>query len=264
MESDTSRVTLFDVQRHWKSNENEFDRSYAEWMGTFGDIVAEVSDVLVTLAGRKRLAENCSYLLLSKALNHALAMFSLIRRGLCVDAALTARNSVEALLLLELCATDSSEKLFRQWSDGKSFQPGWVRQELASRKDVAVRDVIISSDSETHEFHRFVYSWLSQITHANLRSLDYSVKRDGEKGFEVFVGGNIDQASAFINAMFAVVCHVLLQAAAVCSGIFSLHHLELRKDTFGVLSSRVDSLSKAATGETPATSFTRGTGGLVR
>ena len=251
MPFDTKRVTLFDMQLHWQRNEAVFDRVYAEWTSAFGDLIAEVSEVLGTLAGKKRLAENCSYLLLSKALNHALAMFSLIRRGLCIDAALSARNSVEALLLLELCAADSSEKLFGQWADGKSFQPRWVRQELAFRKDVAIRDVVISSDYETHEFHRFVYGWLSQITHANLRSLDYCVKRNGDRGFEVFVGGSIDQAPAFINAMFAVVCHALLNAAAICSGIFSLRHIELKKDTFGALASRVDSLSKLSTKESP-------------
>lgn len=247
MKSETNHITLFDVQRHWQSNERAFDRDYSKWTGTFADLISEVSEVLGTLAGKKQLAENCSYLLLSKALNHALAMFSLIRRGLCVDAALSARNSLEALLLLELCATDSSEKLFKQWIDGKSFQPSWVRKKLASRKEVTVREVIISSDPETHDFHRFVYGWLSQITHANLRSFDYSVKKKEEKRFEVLIGGSIDQAKTFINAMFAVVCLTLIKTTAICSGIFSLRHLELKKDTFRDLTSKVDLLSKVST-----------------
>ncbi len=248
---ETKRITLAELQRHWETTEIIFDSRYAEWMRVFSDLVTEVSEVLGTLAGRKRLAENCSYLLLSKALNHGVAMLSLIRRGLCIDAALSARNCVETLLLLELCATDSSEQLFKQWSDGKSFQPAWVRQKLASRKEVVVRDVVISSDSETHEFDRFLYSWLSQITHANLRSLDYTVKGDGKEGFEVSIGGSVDDASAFINAMFAVVCHAMLKTAAICSGIFSLAHLELKKNTFSGISSSVDSLSKASTEVAP-------------
>jgi hypothetical protein len=243
MRSQDKTITLPNVERHWQYNEAEFSRTYSAWIGVFGDLISQVSDVLHTLAGRRALAENCSYLMFSKGLNHSLAMYSLIRRGLCIDAALSARNAVETLLLLELCATDSSEKLFRQWSDGKSFQPRWVRKQLASRKEVALRDVIISSDSQTHDLHSFVYKWLSEITHANLRSLDYSVAKSGANGFDMLIAGSVVHSRAFINAMFAVVSHVLLNAAALCCAIFSLEHLEDNRGMFQDLAMRVDSVS---------------------
>lgn len=208
------------LEKHWRDMSNAFRPEYRRWISVFWDLISEVSKIFNLLEGKKRLAENCSYLLLSKAVNHILAMFSLAERGLCVDAALACRNAIECFLLLQLLLLDASEDLFRRWADGEEFKPGWVRKELSTRSPSTVRDVVVTFDNETLDLNRVVYSWLSNITHANLDSVNQTVRQTGQNSYEVLVGGSLDGKHQMLNALFATACHGLHLTAAVCMAVF--------------------------------------------
>ncbi len=130
------------------------------------------------------------------------------------------RSAVETLLLLQLLLLDASENLFQRWSGGEEFKPGWVRNELKTRSPSTVREVIVTIDQDTHDMNRKIYSWLSEIAHANLDSLNQTVKPMGENSFEIFVGGSLDGTDHLLNALFAVTCHGLHFAAILCIAIF--------------------------------------------
>ena len=183
-------ITLSNLERHWAIISREFHFEYQPWVSTYSDLLQTVGGILVTFEGRRKLAQNCCYLLLSKAINHSLSMYSLANHGLCIDAALCARNALETLLLLQLCTLDTSEDLFRRWSNGESFQPAWVRRELDRLSEVQVRDVIVSLP-EPDDTYSFAYKWLSEITHANLVSLEHSTRLKSSGSHEVIVGGGI-------------------------------------------------------------------------
>jgi hypothetical protein len=241
------KLTRPGMENHWRSSTNAFRSEYRNWITVFWDIVSAVSEVLNLLEGKRRLAENCSYLLLSKSLNHALATFSLAERGLCIDAALASRNAIETLLLMQALILDSSENLFCRWSQGEEFKPGWVRNELKAKSSAVVRDVIVTTDQETHDFNRMLYGWLSNITHANLDSINRTVRKTGEQSYEVFVGGSLDGMQTLMNAVFASVCYGLLQTAVMCMAIFDPTRLEKTKLQWSALGKRIDEAARPHT-----------------
>jgi len=153
----------------------------------FAELIATMSDIGSLLSGRKTLEVNCSYLLMVKAMNHIASTLLLVERGLMVDGALTSRNALETLLLLELFA--KKPELCAKWSAGEQFTPGSVRKTLASLPRIEVGDFAIEVSLDTYDDARFVYDWLSRITHANLDSLDHTTSQSGENSFELHVGG---------------------------------------------------------------------------
>jgi hypothetical protein len=171
-------------------------------------------------------------------------MYSLCNHGLCIDAALSARNALETLLLLQLCALDPSEDLFRRWSNGESFQPAWVRRELEKLSEVKVRDVIVRL-SEFDDTYSFAYKSLSAITHANLASLEHSTRLRTSGRYEVIVGGDIRDSTAIVNAVFAVVCQTLLLTAILCASVFSLEYLQDNWEEFSKLQKEIDRITKS-------------------
>ena len=225
-------------------NATLFRNLYKEYISLFWDHVFEVSRFTETLKGRKKLAENCSYLLWAKGLNHSLASYSSLEKGLLVDSALCARNAVESFLLLELLCKDASEQLFEKWSKGVEFKPAWVRKELEKKKEVCVRDVIISRGIEEDESDRFIYKWLSDITHANLSSLEYISKRVDENSFEIQVGGTFEGKRAFVNTIFAVLCMSINRVLSICSGVFDVKYLEVSSKKFKSMLDRAVDLAK--------------------
>lgn len=98
------KLTVKNLDRHWVWTSSVF-REDQSWLKLFDEVVAQTSDVMSELQGKRQLAENCSYLLLSKSVNHILSMWTLANRGLNVDASLCARNAVETLLLLQIWLT---------------------------------------------------------------------------------------------------------------------------------------------------------------
>jgi hypothetical protein len=237
-------LTLSNVERHWAENSREFLLTYAPWCSVYSDLLNSVSGILATLEGRRQLAENCTYLMLSKAVNHSLAAYVLITRGLIVDAALSARNCLETLLLLQLCVLDPSESLFAKWSSGESFKPSWVRKKLDTLEDVTVRDVVVSKPSLDGAYAKS-YKWLSEITHANLASLDETVIMHSADNIQVTIGGSMNTKETTINAVFSVLCFTLLITGVLCGSVFSLKYVENNKDTFDKLGKRIDQTTKS-------------------
>jgi hypothetical protein len=225
-------------------NATLFRDLYKEYISLFWDHVFEVSRFTETLKGRKRLAENCSYLLWAKGLNHSLASYASLERGLLVDSALCARNAVESFLLLELLCKDESEQLFLKWSKGDEFKPSWVRKELEKKKEVYVRDVIISRGIEEDESDRFIYKWLSEITHANLSSLEYISRKVDENSFEIQVGGFVEGKRGFISTIFAVLCMSINRVLSICSGVFDVKYLEASSNKYKSMLEKAVNLSK--------------------
>jgi hypothetical protein len=206
----------------------------------FWALVSAVSEVLLLLEGRRRLPENCSYLLLSKSLNHALAAFSLAERGLCIDSALASRNAIEALLLLQVLMMDASEGLFHRWSEGEEFKPGWVRNELKARSSATVRDVIVTTDQETQELNRMAYSWLSKITHANRDSVNQTAQKTSDESYKIFTGGSLEGMKMLMNAVFATMCHGLHHTAVICIAVFDAPRLEKTTAQWSALGKQIN------------------------
>lgn len=237
MESD--KYSLPKLRKHWAALSSEFASEYTEWINLFSDLVRLVSHTASRFEGKRKLPENCCYLLLSKSINHTLAAYVLLERGLIIDAALSARNALETLLMLELFAKDRSVNHFELWANGKRYSPSDVRARLKKLSTVHVGDVIITVDDEYQKTIKFVYDVLSQITHSNIESLQHTVSADSPQTLKVWVGGSLQDQRAFINAIFVTISHNLLTTVMVCCAVFDLAFLEESKDAFGQLSRRI-------------------------
>jgi hypothetical protein len=242
-------LTLPNVEAHWAASSKEFFATYAPWCSAYADLLNAVGGILATLEGRRQLADNCAYLMLSKAVNHSLAAYVLITRGLVVDAALSTRNCLETLLLVQLCVLDPSESLFAKWSNGHSFKPSWVRKKLDELEEVTVRNVVVSKPSLEGAFAT-AYRWLSEVTHANLASLDESVVMHGTDRIEVAIGGSKNTKETTVNFVFSVACFTLLITAVLCGSVFSLKYIENNKDILDKLSKKIDQTIKSYLSET--------------
>ncbi|MBV8810660.1 MAG: hypothetical protein JO033_18480 [Acidobacteriaceae bacterium] len=135
---------------------------------------------------------------------------------------------------------DASEDLFHRWSQGEQFKPGWVRNELKAKSSSAVRDVIVNTDQETHELNRMVYAWLSNITHANLDSVNQTAQKTGDQRYEIFVGGSLEGMKTLMNAVFASLCHGLHHTAVICIAVFDAARLEKTGPRWSALERRVN------------------------
>ena len=203
-----------------------FEKNHKDLVQIFHSLIPVAFTVIESLSGRKKLAENCSYLLLSKGINHTLSMFLLLERGLIIDACLSARNGIETFLMLELFATDSTEKYFKQWSNGKEFKPFWVRKQLGESLKAIVRDVEIIFDDDFYDSVKKAYSFFSGITHSNLKSSEYSIREKLDGHFEVPTGGVIEEKESLINCVFLVICGGLIRSLLITSAIFSTDLLD--------------------------------------
>ena len=173
-----SKYNLSELQRHWHETSEFFTQEFVIWQKVYSDLIVLVSDVASEFAGQRQLPQNCCYLLLSKALNHSLAAYSLIERGLVIDGALSARNALETLLMLELFVKDRTIDHFTAWANGQEYKPSYVRNKLKQLPKATVGDFIIEVDRQHYEDLHFGYSWLSRITHANLESFRHTTSQD--------------------------------------------------------------------------------------
>ena len=124
-----TKYSIPNLRLHWTAKTQEFACDYQTCVELFREI-AEVGSLVVQALARRRILEtNCAFLLVTKALNHAYSTLLLLERGLVVDAALTSRNAIETLLLLELLAKRPA--LCRKWVDGHEFKPSDVRRQLS-------------------------------------------------------------------------------------------------------------------------------------
>ncbi|MBT4512849.1 MAG: hypothetical protein HOC20_11655 [Chloroflexi bacterium] len=237
-------LTLENINSHWNESSKRFSIYHASWELIYGDILQSMGEILEAISGKRRLTENCAYLLLSKGVNHSLSSFVLAQRGLVIDAALSARNGLETLLLLQLCTLDTTGELFERWSQGESFRPVWVRQELEKLDEVEILDVIVSRPMPD-DTYTIAYKWLSDITHANLASLNYTVHpQNGNKEFEVLVGGNLEHHKYAIHAIFSVLCFTLLTTGVLCASVFALDYVESNQSKLSILQGRLNETTK--------------------
>lgn len=232
--------TLETIEGHWRHSERIFTEAYGDWINAFRLLVPLAGEVIRSLEGRKSLAENCTHILLSKGFNHTLATYSLMPRGLVIDASLTARNAVETFLMLELFAPDPSESYFQEWANGKEFKPAWIRSKLGHCLRATARDVVIEFDDDYYESVRLAYSFWSGITHANLRSAEYSLKRSSSNELEVPTAGQIEGQEYFINCLFAVTGNGLLRCSLVSAAVFSTSLLQELSTDFSDAQRRIN------------------------
>jgi hypothetical protein len=237
----TTKYNLERLQSHWRSVSKEFIANYKDYAITFDSLIQFVSDVLTQLEHKASLAENCTYLLLTKSINHSLAAYSLIERGLIIDGALCARNAVEACLMLQLFILDETGSYFDAWSKDKEFSPGEVRKKLAAVKEIAVKDIIVEFTENDVDAARETYSWLSEITHANLASLRHTVNKITEQQYQVHIGGSIEGQEAIIRAIFQVMCHYLLDTSVISMAILDLSFVEKSKNHIDKLQKNIKS-----------------------
>jgi hypothetical protein len=224
--------TVDNIEKHWQHNRATFESTYQDWIETFHKLVPLAGEVIQSLESRNSLAENCAHLLFSKAFNHTLAAYSLMRSGLLIDASLASRNALETFLMLELFSTDPTEQYFRDWANGKEFRPAWVRSQLGTCLSATVRDVIIEFDDDYYETVKLAYSFWSDITHANLKSAEYSLKSATPGNYSVPTAGSLDQQESFINCLFAVLGAGLLRCSLVDAAVFSTGLLQTLSDQF--------------------------------
>ncbi|SRR5712692_5779074 len=244
------KLTVANLDRHWAWTSRRFRTEHKRWVNLFDEALTRTSDLLAELEGKRQLAENCSYLLLSKAVNHILSMWHLANHGLNIDASLCARNAVETLLLLQICLLDPEEQYFEQWAERKEFKPAWVRKRLDLIKEVRVREIIYSRSSDEDGENSFIYGWLSKITHANAESFSYSTRAKGANSFEVIVGGDTRDAASMVNTLFVISLSKLVFTEVLCASVLRLEWLEERKDQFNSLSKAVHALAKEYTQHT--------------
>jgi hypothetical protein len=229
--------SLNDLEIHWHKNCELFEKSHSNVVRIFKNIVPLAYLVIGSLEGRRKLPENCTYLLLSKAINHSLSMYLLLGRGLVIDASQSARNAIETFLMIELFATDPTEKYFEQWAKGKEYKPSWVRNQLGTSLKAIVRDVEIKFEDDFYESVKLAYSFFSGISHSNLKSAKYSVRLKTDGIVEVPTGGIIEEQEPMINCLFAVVCGGLIRSLLISSAVFSL-------DLLNEISSKLKDIQK--------------------
>jgi len=228
------------IEKHWQHNRATFVSTYQDWIEAFRRLVPLAGEVIRSLEGRKFLAENCAHLLFSKAFNHTLAAYSLMPSGLLIDASLASRNALETFLMLELFSTDPTEQHFRDWANGKEFRPAWVRSQLGTCLSATVRDVIIEFNDDYYNTVKLAYSFWSGITHANLKSAEYSLKAATKADYTVPTGGSLDRQESLINCLFAVLGTGLLRCSLVDAAVFSTDLLRTLGDQFTDVQTRMN------------------------
>jgi hypothetical protein len=188
-------------KKHWVTNSQDFAEKFSVISRLLNELILLSEDASRQFSGAKKPLENTTFLLLSKSINHILRSQVLLEKGLLIDAALSARNALETLFLLQAILLDPEEKYAEQWLNGKQFKPSWARKRLEKVQEVTVRDVVVSTSDDVNQM---AYSWLSDITHANLSSFGYSMSLVEHNSYEVFIGGSIKGHDAAIKAIYAV------------------------------------------------------------
>jgi len=200
-----------------------------------------MSDIGSLLSGRKTLEANCAYLLLVKAMNHIASTLLLVERGLMVDGALTSRNALETLLLLELLS--KKPELCAKWIGGEQFTPGGVRKKLASLPQTEVGDFAIEVSPDTYDDARLVYDWLSNITHANLDSLNHTASQSGGNSFKLHIGGAL--SPPVVVAITRSVSWASVRTLATCLAVHDSDGLQAMSGQL----QRIASLSNSLAGK---------------
>jgi len=206
--------SLEELEQYWHSNVQAFGREYADCTAVFHELMAAASPLVAAVTGRQSLEPNCAFVVLTKMLNHALASFSLVTRGLFIDAGLAARNTLETALLFELLCKDST--LCGEWSAGKAFRPSDVRKRLAHLPSVALGELVVNVSADEYEDARFAYDWLSRISHANVDSIGHAARKGVAGQVELTIGGALPKRAEVV-ALTKIIGHSCLRALLAAS-----------------------------------------------
>lgn len=231
--------TLPDLERHWEASVRTLVPELPSCHAFFEQLPKTASTVTTALAGRRLLAANCAYLLLAKSLNHAFATYVLLQRGLLVDAALTVRNALETLMLLELLSLRTD--LCDSWSSGKEIKPSEVRKYLAGLSTVGVGELVITVSEDEYADAKVAYMWLSRITHANLESLNHATTRVDEDGWVLHIGGA--RFSVQARALSKILGVSFLRALITCTAVHAPQLLKSDRARFTKLKQLVAAVS---------------------
>jgi hypothetical protein len=234
-------MSIAKFEKHWAIVLQNYKSNYGAWDSVLDDLVVLVEEGAKHIAGLKKPLENAIYILFTKALNHALSTQILIGRGLLIDSALTTRNALETLLLIQAFLIDPEETYADKWLKGKQFQPSWARNQLKSVKDRKVREVVITLDDDTNQM---AYSWLSDITHANLSGFSYIAKESDKNSYVLHLGGSISGEEKFVKAIFAVLTSVLHSTSIISSCVFDHKWYEGIATEYKSIENRINRLSK--------------------
>lgn len=234
--------SLDTLRRHWVELSSAFAKEDADCGAVFEQLVRLASIVASAVTKRRELATNCAYLLLAESLNHAFATFVLIERGLLVDAALTSRNGVETLLLLELLA--KQPELCEKWAAGDEFRPADVRRQLSQNPSTNVGDLVVNVSPDEYEYARFAYGWLSRITHANLESLNFATASTGDNAFVVHIGGA--PSRKVLVTLATALGTTFSRALLTCCAAHAPSLLDSEQAEFKLLERRIGALSSRA------------------
>jgi len=154
-------VKIQKFKKHWEVNSQDFAKKFNAFSRLLYELILLSEDASKQLSGAKKPFENATFLLLGKSINHILSSQVLLEKGLLIGAALSTRNALETLLLLQAILLDPKEKYAEQWLNGKQFKPNWDRKRLEKVHDVTARDIVSSSSDDVNHM---AYSWLSDIS----------------------------------------------------------------------------------------------------
>jgi len=234
-------VKLRKFEKHWNANSLDFAEKFGDLNRLLNELILLSEDTGKQFSGAKKSLENTTFLLLGKSINHILSSQILLEKGLLIDAALTTRNALETLLLLQAILLDPEEKYADQWLNGKQFKPSWARKRLEEVKDVTIRDVIVNASDDVNQI---AYSWLSDITHANLSSFSYSMCMTGNNSYEVYIGGSIKGHDAAIKAICAVLLSTLHRATVLSACVLCLKWFESKSELFRKIQNSINEITK--------------------
>lgn len=235
---DNKKYSLKDFQNHWKVNSSEFRNRYSGWLSIFDKTIGVVESGMNHLKNsEKSIENNCCFLLLSKILNHSISSIVLLEKGLVIDSALCARNSIESILLLNLFALDPKTNHFVEWSNGKEYKPYEVRQRLKDLGSIKKNEVEVLIEKSEYEGYDLAYKWFSQITHANFESMKYVIKM-ANNNIQVYIGGSIENKNEFVQAVFNTIITGILDSVIFFFAVYHLKFFEQIKDEIKSLRER--------------------------
>jgi hypothetical protein len=203
MKMKTEKYNIKRLKKHWSVIQTKFNNNYSEWINCFSDLIELSFEISDKISGRKKLEENVIYLLLTKAINHSPSALILMENGLIIDAALSTRNAFETFLLINFFIKDNNPENYVKWSNGTQFKPAYIRSKLKELNEAILDDYIIM-ESDNSDDIKFAYGWLSNITHSNIDSSNYTVLKESPKNYRVYIGGNVENDDFMPQAIFFI------------------------------------------------------------
>jgi hypothetical protein len=156
-----------------------------------------------------------------------------------VFALVSVRNALETLLLLELLSLRT--ELCESWSQGKEIKPAAVRKYLAELSTAEADELVITVSQDEYADAKVAYTWLSQITHANLESMNHATTRVDENSWVLHIGGA--RFSVQARALTKILGVSFLRALVNCTAVHAPQLLTSGRARFTKLKHLVAAIS---------------------